>query len=154
MLGTRNGPNVYFDTSAVVAYYCPEAISAQVDALLRNKPGPMISELTEVEFYAAVARKVRQGGLDPANGLRILSEFEAHITGGWYTKLLMEPQHYRMARDWFGQLRLSMRSLDALHLAVAANARATIVTADVALAAVAEPLGVSTVLLSSKPRRR
>ena len=145
---------MYFDTSVLVAYYCPEAISEQVEGLLRNQPGPIISELTEVEFYAAVARKVRQGGLDRPNALRVLSEFETHIAGGRYAKLTMEHQHYRMARDWFGQLRWAMRTLDALHLAVAVKAHATIVTADVAQAAVAEALGVPALLLSRKPRRR
>lgn len=40
----------YLDTSVIVAYYCPEAFSRQVQDLLREQIKPALSLLTEVEF--------------------------------------------------------------------------------------------------------
>jgi len=144
---------VYLDTSVLVAYYCPEALSDQVEALLRSRAGPVISELTELEFHSAVARKVLEGGLDRADGLRILSEFGTHVDGGWYTKLRIESPQYRLARDWLSQLHWPLRSLDALHLATVSKANTVLVTADAHLARVADSLGIAMLLVSSKSRR-
>jgi hypothetical protein len=48
---------IYLDTSVIVAYYCPEALSLQVQDLLREHAKPALSLLTEVEFTSAVAKK-------------------------------------------------------------------------------------------------
>ncbi len=44
---------VYLDTSVLVAYYCPEALSRQVQNLMREEVKPALSSLTEVEFFSA-----------------------------------------------------------------------------------------------------
>jgi len=64
---------VYLDTSVIVAYYCPETFSRQVQDLLREQIKPALSLLTEVEFASAVAKKVRSNELSSVDGNRILA---------------------------------------------------------------------------------
>ena len=45
----------YIDTSVLVAYYCPEALSEQVQDFLSEQVKPAISTLTEVELFSAIA---------------------------------------------------------------------------------------------------
>ena len=144
---------MYLDTSVLVAYYCPEPISDQVEALVQSQRAPTLSELTEVEFHSAVARKVREGGLSRPDALRILAEFATHVDGDWYTRLSFESQHYRLAKDWLGQLQWPIRTLDALHLATAAGIPTVLVTADIDLARVAGSLGIERVLVTPKRGR-
>jgi predicted nucleic acid-binding protein len=138
---------VYLDTSVLVAYYCPEPTSHKIEALLKTKAAPAITELTELEMYSALSRKIREGGLEREDAVRILAQFQAHLDGGWYTKLPLETRHYRLAKDWMRQFHVPLRSLDALHLAVAASAQVSLITADVGMAKAAEALSVATVLV-------
>lgn len=138
---------VYLDTSVLVAYYCPETKSHKIEALLKTKTAPAITELTELEVYSALSRKIREGGLEREDAVRILAQFQAHVDGSWYTKLPLEPRHYRLAKEWMRQFHVPLRSLDALHLAVAASEQAPLITADVGMAKAAEALSVTTVLI-------
>jgi predicted nucleic acid-binding protein len=70
---------VYFDTSVLVAYYCPEAISGQVEKKIRKIKQPAISPLTEVELVSAISRKIREKGLSREDGNRVIGRFQSHI---------------------------------------------------------------------------
>jgi len=50
---------MYIDTSLVVPYYCHEALSRAAERTLRGDARPALSDLVEVEFFSALARKVR-----------------------------------------------------------------------------------------------
>jgi predicted nucleic acid-binding protein len=50
---------IYIDTSVLVPFYLPEALSDAVDELLRIEDKPALSQLVEVELFSAVARKLR-----------------------------------------------------------------------------------------------
>jgi predicted nucleic acid-binding protein len=54
---------IYLETSVLAAFYVPEPLSAKAERAVRSEAKPAISELTELEFFSAVARKVRSGGL-------------------------------------------------------------------------------------------
>lgn len=138
----------YIDTSVLAAYYCPEPLSEKVEEFLIDHPPPAISLLTEVELFSAISRKVREGGLHRTDASRITVKFLAHLDGTFYTRLYIEPLHYRLARDWMGQFDTSLRTLDALHLAVASSEGLTLVTADEGLAKAAKALAVDALLLS------
>lgn len=66
---------VYLDTSVLAAYYCPEAMSAKAEKAIRRSALPAISLLVEVEFYSAVARKMREGALSEDDATRIVTRF-------------------------------------------------------------------------------
>ena len=55
--------------------------------------------------------------------------------------------HYHLAREWISRFTTPLRTLDALHLAVASQNNIRLVTADTALAASAQFLGVDILLL-------
>ena len=48
---------IYLDTSVLVSYYCPEALSRQAQDILREAAKPCLSFLTEVELTSAVSKK-------------------------------------------------------------------------------------------------
>ncbi len=133
---------VYIDTRVIVAYYCPEELSQKAEDFLLAHADPAISNLTEVEVFSAVSRKVREGGLDKKTARRIMAEFLKHVDGGFYTNLLLGAHHFRLARDWIGLFNTGMRSLDALHLAVASMQECPLATADRGLAESAKILGL------------
>jgi predicted nucleic acid-binding protein len=121
---------LYVDTSVLVAYYCPEALSLQAQDLLREQAQPALSFLTEVEFTSAVAKKVRLHELGGADGQRILAKFTAHVEDGLFRIISVEQHHYRLARGWIGLLTTPLRTLDALHLAIASSEELPLVTSD------------------------
>ena len=137
----------YLDTSIVAAYYCPEPLSEQVETFLMTNSQMAISSLTEVEMFSAVARKVRERNLDKNDAMRIHATFLAHLDNQFYTLVPLADHHYRLARDWIGLLNNTLRTLDALHLAVAASEGITVVTADQSLAKSARVLGLAPVVI-------
>lgn len=134
----------YVDTSVLVAYYCAEPLSARAERMVRAEVGPVISDLTEVEFFSALSRKARAGELEVADAARIGTEFLAHLQSNLYRRVPMERRHFELARSWMARLGVPIRTLDALHLAVAAAERLPLATLDRALARTARTLGVRT----------
>jgi len=141
---------IYLDTSVVVAYYCPEPLSHRAERLIRALYRPSVSDLTEVEFRSALSRKVRVGELDVMGATRIVSAFSTHLEEGLYTRVSLERRHHQMAGEWLGRFALVLRTLDALHLAVAASGGFGLATADAALAQSAKTLGIETHWMRSK----
>ena len=139
---------VYVDTSVLAAYYCPEALSTEAERVLRQCDVPAISLLVDVELHSALARKVREGALSKLDATRISTEFRLHVEAACYTFLPLDSLHYRLARDWIGSFSVALRTLDALHLAVAFGSEATLLTADRGLAKAARELGVRTQFVS------
>lgn len=137
---------VYIDTSVLVAYYCPEPLSRRVEEFITVQIKPAISALTEVELFSALSRNVREGGLDRKDASRIASKFISHVDNFMYTVMSLEDHHYRLARDWIGLFKLPLKSLDALHLAIASSESLTIVTADRNLSHSAKALGIEAIL--------
>jgi len=83
------------------------------------------------------------GDLNQLDGNRILSKFLSHLNGGLFTVIPIESQHWRIARGWIGLFNTSLRTLDALHLAVASAGDFTLVTSDRRLLQAADTLGVT-----------
>jgi len=138
----------YVDTSVLVAYYCPEALSEKVEAFLTTHIQTSISLLTEVELFSAISRKIREGNLHAEDGSRITSLFLSHREASFYRSIEIESRHYAVARDWIGQFNTPLRSLDAIHLAIASSESLILVTADDRLAESAETLRIKTIHMS------
>lgn len=139
---------IYLDTSVLVAYYCPEPLSETVQALLLAQTLPAISSLVEVELMSALARKIREGGLSITDGGRIADLFSDHLQNGLYLQIPIAESHFSSARNWLRGFHTPLRTLDALHLAVAAAANLQFVTADKTLASAATSLGIPTQFLA------
>jgi predicted nucleic acid-binding protein len=137
----------YFDTSVVAAYYCPEPLSEEAESALRAESDPAISHLVELELFSAVSRKAREGSLEQPSAHRVLGLFAEHLAAGYYQRLAVDTSNFMRARDWIGTLSLNLRTLDALHLSVAAANGLTVVTADRTLAGAAAELGIEARLI-------
>ncbi len=138
---------IYADTSVTVPIYCPEPVSAKAQRYL-SLHGPLaISPLVRVEFASALARRVRLGELSTADAARIRSMFNVQIGEGIYQQLMIEAEHYDHAEQVLAQSDCPLRSLDALHLAIAACAGLQVITADKPMALAAKTLGVKCRLL-------
>jgi len=141
---------LYLDTSVITAYYCPEPISALVEKLITRTQQPAISHLTALELVSALSRKIRDKELSSADGNKIMAQFHTHIEQHLLRWVAIESQHYQTAKGWVAQFTTSLRTLDALHLAVANSHNLTLVTADIQLAAAARHFGVCIKLIVKK----
>jgi len=137
----------YVDTSVLVAYYCPETLSDKAEKFLTTHLQPAISAITEIEMFSALSRKVREKAMDRLDAGSVTAKFISHLDGHYFTYLTVEAHHFRLARDWIGMFKLSLRTLDALHLAIASSEGLSIVTTDKSLLKSAKRLGLSSILL-------
>jgi predicted nucleic acid-binding protein len=117
-------------------------MSEKVQAFLDEQIKPAISFLTEVELFSAIARKVRMGDLSRRDGGRIVSRFLSHLDSDLFTVTPVAPHHWHLARDWIGLFNTSLRTFDALHLAIASAEEYELVTCDQQLIQAADTLGV------------
>jgi predicted nucleic acid-binding protein len=131
----------------LVAYYCPEVLSEKAEAFLTGHKQPAISALIELELFSAISRKVQEKGMNHRDAGRVTAKFISHLNGDYFVYLPVEKHHFRLARDWIGTFRLNLRTLDALHLAIASSEGLSLVTADKSLMKSAKRLGLSSILL-------
>ena len=120
----------YLDTSVLAAYYCPEPLSGEAEKVIIRSKRPGISSLTEVELASAIARKIREKNLSPEDGNKIFNQFQTHLTESLYNLISVEDRHYRTAKNWILQFSVPLKTLDALHLALASADNLTLLTAD------------------------
>lgn len=142
----------YIDTSVLVAYYLPEPLSERAERGLRRGGAPSISPLVALEFASVLARKVRARELAPAAARAALEQFRAHQEDGLYRRLEIGAAHYNQARRWMEAFSPPLRTLDALHLSIAAVAGAALLTADFQLARAARALRLPCRLLRASVR--
>jgi predicted nucleic acid-binding protein len=138
---------MYIDTSLLVPYYCPEALSQVAERTLRGDPRPAISDLVEVEFFSALAKKVRAKEMSTADATRTGEQFLDHLRVGLYARIAVQRRHYETARGWLARFTFPLRALDALHLALADVEGLRLATADEELSRSARGLGVAVTLV-------
>jgi predicted nucleic acid-binding protein len=103
--------------------------------------------VVELEFASVVARRVRTKEIDAPGARHALANFVADRAAGLYRLIGVQPSHFAQARAWIETLATSLRTLDALHLALAHGESLPILTADVKLAHSARRLGVKVRLI-------
>jgi predicted nucleic acid-binding protein len=114
---------------------------------------PAISDLTEVEMVSALARKTRTREIRSEEAQRVVAEFLLHLETNLYARLVLGREHYKLAREFIGRFTAPIRTLDALHLAVAAAGGLRIVTSDEHLALSAKTVGVQAEWIKVPKRR-
>ena len=136
----------YIDTSVLTAAYCAEPGSRRAQRALQNCE-PAISALVRLEFSSAVARKVRENTLTRTDAARLIAEFQTHLRDGVFELLPIRESHYALANDWMDACVTPLRTLDALHLAVAHANALPLITSDRLLAKSARQLGAEVEVL-------
>jgi Predicted nucleic acid-binding protein, contains PIN domain len=120
----------YVDTSILAAYYCPEPLSERAEERLRALRPPVVSWLTDVELHSALAKKVRKGELTDEDAERVQELFRTHVSHALYEVAAIEHGDFVQARQWIARMDTALRTLDALHLAVAHRRDLEVLTAD------------------------
>lgn len=139
------GP-VYLDTSAAAKLYLPEVESAWVDRNLRGRTDLVVSDLTVSELASALGRRCREGVLEASVAARIYRRLLSDLADDLFHCAELTPEVHREAeRMLLSSARVPLRTLDALHIALAtAGEVRTILTFDRNLARAAAGFGILT----------
>ncbi len=136
----------YPDTCLLLPLFLEEAGSALAGRVAaeftRGGELPLlVSELTCLEFNSAVAKHVRTGTITKKHAHLIVDAFERQCAREFIV-LPVQSADFSVARGYIARLDTSLRSFDALHLAIAHANKCTLITADKQLAAAAALLDV------------
>ena len=136
---------IYLDTSVLLPGYTPEARSELAERLLRTPGGVTVSDLTIAEFACALVRKVRRGDLTHEQASRVRAALAEDVGAKRIVRTAVQSAHFDRAgelADKFGPL---LRTLDALHLVVAAELGIAVATFDDRMAQAARALNIQLV---------
>ena len=135
----------YLDTSALAKWYLNEPFSELFEAFIQEQTTAAISRLTVVEFRCLLARRRRAGDITKAIESRVYTAFEKDIGAGFLQVYPVVEEHLIAALGLLTRLgRYPLRTLDALHLAIAQGIHCRrLATADKTMAAAGKAAGLS-----------
>jgi len=121
---------IYLDASALVKLVVPEPESDALNEALFGAEDVVVSDLALTETASALGRRTREGRLSPARSRRLYREVQT-LASSCRGCEITPPVHRRAERLLLTSSRAPLRTLDALHVALALEARAaTLVTYD------------------------
>ena len=138
----------YLDTSVLVAALTRETETERMLAWLgeQDPESLAISDWVVTEFSAALSIKLRTGQIGAAHRADVLAMFAA-ISAEAFARLPISGAQFRLAAHFADRHESGLRADDALHLAICAEAGATLCTLDRRLSEAGLALGVKTALL-------
>jgi predicted nucleic acid-binding protein len=135
--------SIYLDASILVALFTNDALSERADAFLRDAAPVtvLVSDFAGAELASAIARRVRTRELSADDARIAFSNFDAW-TARTATRAETVPPDVAAAAAFLRRLDLTLRTPDALNIAIAQRLGATLATFDAGMAASAAALGV------------
>lgn len=135
----------YLDTSALAKWYLNEPCSAEFEAYLQEQTTAAISRLTVVEFRCLLARRRRAREITKAIESRVYASFEKDVGAGFLVVYPVADEHLIDALGLIKRLgRYPLRTLDALHLAIARSIPCrSLATADKTMADAGKAAGLA-----------
>jgi len=128
---------IYWDTSALLKLYAPEADSSDYRQLLIRQPEDIaISFLHHVELFSALRAKEMRGEIAVGSARRLFGSFEEHVRARRFQVVAWDENLAFESRELLDQCMnatppVMLRTLDGLHLGAARAAKSNgIVTAD------------------------
>jgi len=133
----------YLDTSALAKWYLNEQGSDVFVDFLQGLDVAVISSLTVTEMRSLFSRRRRMGDVSVELENQLFAAFLEDIDRGWLQRYPLDDARYSEATNLIARYpEHSLRSLDALHLTVAAQAGIPILaTADAVMAAAGLSMG-------------
>jgi predicted nucleic acid-binding protein len=134
----------YLDTSALAKWYLNEPFSEAFEAFIQEQETAAVSRLTVVEFRCLLARRRRAGELTKAIESRVYTAFERDVSAGALQVYPVADEHLIAALGMIERLgRYPLRTLDALHLAIAQGIKCQrLATADKTMADAGKAVGL------------
>jgi predicted nucleic acid-binding protein len=133
---------IYADTSALVAFVFDEPHSNRVREWFRRTTQRIIvSDLARLEFPAVVTRSARTRRLNPSEASAALASFD--LLAARSRPLRHDRADFTAAEMLVRDFATKLTAPDALHLASAKNAGATLATLDARLAEAARAQGLA-----------
>jgi predicted nucleic acid-binding protein len=150
--GAEPAKGIYIDSSALAKVYVPEPESELLDEFLRGREDLMISELVITEVISAVARRRREGSLSSEQANAIRDAVLSDAGSGSFQRLDLNPSVHRKAEGMLLSTEsIPLRTLDALHIALALSGAATrVITFDSCMANAAALHGLHVVELEAQ----
>ncbi len=138
----------YLDASLVVALLTAETASERADTWItaQSATSLIVSEWVSAEVAGALSNKIRSRLMTLEQRSAALEVYARLITRT-LTVAPIASSHFVAATRFVSDHRLSLRAADALHLAIADEQHATLVTLDVRQAQAGRELGVATLLV-------
>jgi predicted nucleic acid-binding protein len=138
---------IYFDTSALAKWYLNEERSQDVERYIQEHGPVAISDLTVVEMRCLLARRRREGHIDPKMESRVFATFQEDIRQNF---LICHPFPEGLAAGTVNLVSahpdIPLRTLDAFHLVIAKAIQTDkLATADRMMAAAGKAMGLSVV---------
>ena len=135
------GP-IYLDASALVKLFVREPESDELNQALVGAEDVILSDLALTEMASALGRRTREGVLTAMESRRLHGAAEK-LASSCRRVELTPPVHRRAERLLLTSHAVSLRALDALHIAMALDAdAATLVSYDPRLRDAAAPQGL------------
>lgn len=137
----------YLETSALAKWYLNEPFSGEFEAFIQKQSSAAVSRLTVVEFRCLLARRRRAGEIAKTIESRVFAAFEQDIRAGFLQVYPVADEHLIAALGLIARLgRFPLRTLDAMHLAIAQGTHVRqLATADRTMAGAGHAIGLEVV---------
>jgi len=133
----------YLDANILVALLTPEPFSGRADRFLQSNTAPLIvSDFAAAEFSSAVARRVRMRDFTRDQARITFSRFDTWLARA-ADRVEIIPADVALATAFLRRLDLTLRTPDAIHIAITQRINATLVTFDQRMTAGARALGTA-----------
>lgn len=132
--------SVYIDTSAIVPLFVLDPLNERADASLRRLGDELVvSDFAAAEFSCVIARRVRTGDLSADEAGMAFSHFDVWCTH-YARRLELEAGDISSACALVRRFDLSLRTIDAIHIAMVRRTGSRLLTFDKVMARAARAL--------------
>jgi len=137
--------SVYLDVNVIVPLFAVDLFSNRAEKALRNLADDLVvSDFSAAEFSSVIARRVRTRDLRAEEARTAFSNFDSWCAR--YTRRVeIDTIDVSGASSLMRRLDLSIRTPDALHLAIVHRTNCKLLTFDKSMASAAQGLGIEIV---------